>query len=130
MILFKQLIGPFKLGETFNFSNDIDRRFKKISIQCKEIQSTIMSTNNPPKYNLRNENNELVRETDDIPALSSSALIKPIIEINGNDKKNFMLNEHGILEFDDLNLASLNIKFLQNLPAETIIDVMVEDILD
>lgn len=121
--------GPFKAGDTMiKVQGNFDRRMIKVAIQCKEIQPTIMATNNPPREQYENS----VRGSSDTPArtltLEEFNKREPIVIINDDENKKFALNEHGILEFEDLSSLGITIKALKNLPAETSVDVVSMDI--
>lgn len=116
--------GPFTAGQVIaSLKGSFNQRYSHIAIQCQEIQSTIMKTNNPPKYSLRQEDNTLERTTTDLPPIAKEN--DPIIKVNDEE---YSLNEKGILEFDGLASLGVTITALRDLPPETVVDVIAVDV--
>lgn len=88
-----QYVGPFVAGDTISVPAQISYKYVHIGIQIPERQ--------PIAY---------VKE----------APVSVDIEING---EMYRINEKGILEFDNLAEIAWEIRFLQNVPMETIIDI-------
>lgn len=94
-----QYNGPFKAGDTITIPAEYDCSYIHIGIQIPKRQ--------PIAY---------TKETAATPDLE-------IGEMDGGSVS-YRVNETGILEFDDLAQNSWRIRFLKDVPKETIIDIM------
>lgn len=88
-----QYTGPFKAGETINVPAKTDCTYTHIGIQVPYTERMI---------NLMNKK------------------IPLDLQINGID---YRINDTGILEFTDTSILSFTIKFLRDMPMETIVDI-------
>lgn len=88
-----QYVGPFVVGDTISVPAQINYKYVHIGIQIPERQPIAYIKDSPVSVD---------------------------IEING---EMYRINEKGILEFDNLAEIAWEIRFLQNVPMETIIDI-------
>ena len=66
----------------------------------------------------------LLKNTFLFKEIGEEGMLIPIVGGNVDASKIFNLNETGILEFDMINCYSLEIYFLKDMPAETIVDIV------
>ena len=92
-----QYSGPFNANETITIPAEYGTTYVHIGVQV------------PYRYPIAHTDERL---SADLEIGSSSA-----------DYKSFRINDRGILEFEDITNASMHVKFLKNLPMESIVDI-------
>lgn len=95
-----QYTGPFSAGQIIKVPAETDQTYTHIGIQIP---------NREPMINLMNK------------AIPLDVLINDI---------QYRINDTGILEFDETSELSFTIKFLQDMPTETIVDIsyLIKDV--
>lgn len=106
-----QYKGPFAAGSRLTVPAQFGYTYVHIGIELPKSQPIGV-----PETILSN-NNKTTTSTGRYRAVRSTAKL----EINGTE---YQINANDILEFDDLAEVEWNIRFLSNLPAETIIDIV------
>lgn len=91
-----QYIGPFRAGDQLTIPTQVGYTYVQIGIQVPFRQPVSLVTDGP---------------------------LSPDMSING---VGYRINDSCILEFDEINEISIDIEFLQDMPWETIIDVMYD----
>ena len=107
----KQYKGPFAAGSTITVPAQTGYTWVHIGIQIPKIQPMTI-----PQTKLSNNNKTTTKTGSYRPSYSN-------VKISINDTS-YQLNANGILEFDGLSEIEWNIRFLSNLPAEAIIDIV------
>lgn len=109
-----QYKGPFKSGSRITIEPEVGKRYVHIGIQVPKIQSYAI-----PVTTVSADR----KTTTIIP--DSWRETRPSIKITINGQP-FEYSPSGILEFDGLSETEWNIQFLDDAPAETIIDIVRE----
>ena len=145
-----QYRGPYAADEKIKVKLPETCKIKKIGISRPHKRSVpIMAYCNNEILKLEKEELELqysiyeaagLTDTDEAKKIKSRlkgledyfdyfnpALPTANIYINN---KEYILTDNNILEFDNLNTSSLNIKWLQDVNSEAVIDIMYEEEID
>lgn len=109
-----QYVGPFQSGQEINIPSKIGTTYIHIGIQTMEKKEPSFI----PETKIIDEKHSI--------KTGSYRPMKPRDEISINGQI-FHLNDHGILEFDDLGEIGWTIKFLRYFPPETIIDIIIQE---
>lgn len=109
-----QYKGPFYNGQYIKVPSKIGTTYVHIGIQIVRPEPSFI------RKMVYNDDHTKYEYIDDFREIHS----KNVVSINGI---NYSLNQNGILEFDDLGEIGWEIKFLTNLPPETIIDIIVDE---
>lgn len=109
--------GPFSAGASFTAGGTSANEFVHIGIQLPQCQPLSTNYGNKRMYDSVDKSNTY--ETVYKQAVS------PDVRITVNNSiSNFYINETGILEFDGQVGTAVTVKFLKDMPAETVIDLV------
>ena len=107
--------GPFTTGQRITLSPLINTEYVHIGMQIPQRQ--------PVAIRERRQNPQSVTPTTIVPdSWREIQTPSPELSVNG---KNFCVSPTGILEFDEMADIEMTISILKNLPAETIIDIIL-----
>lgn len=111
--------GPFSEGASFRAGGASANEFIHIGIQLPKAQPISENLYNTHRFDNGQELNRTEFKTVEAKSLSPDVQLTTV-----NGTSTFYMNELGILEFDGEVGTAVTIKFLKDLPAETIIDLV------
>jgi hypothetical protein len=129
--------GPFSKGSSFKVGGASLNEFVHVGIQIPKTQpmSPVMDDTIPFvgrfKYDMKSPNysdDQIQDQYDQSKCLISDAIEPDVSIMTTTGTSDLYVNKAGVIEFDTNVGATVTIKFLKDLPAETIVDLVYKGV--
>lgn len=111
--------GPFSKGSSFQAGGTNANEFVHIGIHLPKTQPISENLYNTNRFDNGHNSSRVEFKTLETTSLSPDIQLTTV-----SGASTFYINELGILEFDGTVGTAVTVKFLKDLPAETVIDLV------